>query len=143
MAYRYRVRNPRLQARVFLPDWFVKIVRPGKEIAKDTVQLHVPLDMGKVDIKNYMEKIYNVPVAKVNTRIQAGKIKTTQWRNDVITRKTADIKVAYVILKEGTFEFPDMFPEISPKEVDDDVKKISPNEKSIEDSQKAVATWFQ
>jgi len=29
--------------------------------------------MTKVDIKNYLEKIYNVPVAAVRTRIQYGK----------------------------------------------------------------------
>ena len=28
--------------------------------------------MTKIDIKNYLEKIYNIRVAKVNTRIQAG-----------------------------------------------------------------------
>lgn len=44
MAYRHRVRYPRLQARIFLPEWFMKVVRPGKEIAKDTVQFHVPLE---------------------------------------------------------------------------------------------------
>ena len=29
--------------------------------------------MTKFDIKNYFEKIYNIDVAKVNTRIQLGK----------------------------------------------------------------------
>ena len=44
MAYRNRVRNPRLQARIFLPNWFIKVVRPGNEQPSDTVQLHVPLE---------------------------------------------------------------------------------------------------
>lgn len=121
MAYRNRIRNPVLQARIFLPKWFVKVVRPGRELPDDTVQLHVPLDMSKIDIKNYMEKIYNIPVAKVNTRIQTGKVKTKVYRNDAIQYKSPDVKVAYVILKEGSFKFPDLFPpEPEAKIVDDD-----------------------
>lgn len=122
MAYRNRVRDPILQARIFLPKWFVKIVRPGRDLPNDTVQMHVPLDMSKIDIKNYMEKIYNIPVAKVNTRIQAGKIKQKVYRNDVIQYKTPDIKVAYVFLKEGTFQYPEMFPpdELPTEEIEDE-----------------------
>lgn len=126
MAYRHRVRNPVLQARIFLPKWFVKVVRPGRELPEDTVQLHVPIDMSKIDIKNYMEKIYNIPVAKVNTRIQAGKVKSKIYRNDAIQYRTPDIKVAYVILKESTFKFPDVFPP-------DDEVKIEDNESQLDD----------
>ena len=44
MAYRNVVRNPRLQARIFLPNWFLKVVRPGKELADNVVQFHVPME---------------------------------------------------------------------------------------------------
>ncbi|XP_066934046.1 large ribosomal subunit protein uL23m-like [Clytia hemisphaerica] len=147
MAYRNRVRNPVLQARIFLPKWFVKVVRPGRDLPDDTVQLHVPLDMSKIDIKNYMEKIYNVPVAKVNTRIQAGKVKTKVYRNDAIQYKQEDIKVAYVILKEGRFKFPDVFPPDAKAEiVDDDLDDIDDNEGNVpekqSDSGQQQQSWF-
>ena len=38
------VRFPRLQARIFLPNWFVKVVRPGKEIPENQVQMHVSME---------------------------------------------------------------------------------------------------
>ncbi|XP_057313183.1 39S ribosomal protein L23, mitochondrial-like [Hydractinia symbiolongicarpus] len=141
MAFRNRVRNPRLQARIFLPRWFVKVVRPGKDIPDDTVQLHVPLDMSKIDIKNYMEKIYSVPVAKVHTRIQSGKVKQFVYGNDVVIKKTPDIKIAYVMLREGTFKFPDMFPDLSPVESEDhegdELKETSEQNAAI-----PMARWF-
>ena len=68
MAYRHRVKAPIHQARVFLPQWFVKVVRPNSSIPQeDRIQLHVPTDMGKVDIRNYLQQIYNIPVEKVRT----------------------------------------------------------------------------
>lgn len=147
MAYRNRVRNPILQARIFLPKWFVKVVRPGRELPDDTVQLHVPLDMSKIDIKNYMEKIYNIPVAKVNTRIQAGKVKTKVYRNDAIQYKTPDIKVAYVILKEGSFKFPDVFPPDPEAKVveEDDINDTTVQNSTLPaqtDDEKEKQPWF-
>lgn len=44
MAYRHVVRNPRLQARIFLCNWYMKVVRPGKEQPDNVVQLHVPME---------------------------------------------------------------------------------------------------
>jgi len=38
------VRNPRLQARIFLCNWYMKVVRPGKEQPDNVVQLHVPME---------------------------------------------------------------------------------------------------
>merc|ERR1740124_1222072 len=146
MAYRHRVRNPIHQARIFLPNWFVKVVRPGKELIgdDDVVQLHVPLDMGKIDIKHYLENIYEIPVAKVHTRIQRGKWKEKVYGNDIIYKKTADYKVAYVFLKEGTFKFPDMFPDITANEVDDDdddEKDVDKKKESLVDKVGSLK-WF-
>ena len=146
MAYRHVVRNPKLQARIFLPNWFVKIVRPGREQPDDTVQMHVPCDMGKIDIKNYMEAIYGIKVAKVHTRIQAGKVKSyTDRYNRILTRKTPDYKVAYVMLAEGTFKFPQMFPESGPSEIvereDDDLTAVKESQPQASTNQ-TPNKWF-
>lgn len=109
MATRLRhvVKRRRTPEQVYLCNWFVKLVRPGKEQPNDQVQCHVPMKMTKFDIKNYFEKIYGIRVAKVNTRIQLGKEKTLwQWN---IKRKKPDIKVAYLTLADQTFEFPDIY----------------------------------
>ncbi|KAL4622699.1 39S ribosomal protein L23, mitochondrial [Arapaima gigas] len=104
----YQLGNPQL--RVFRPNFFMTLVRPGKEQTPDTVQFRIPLEMTKCDVKNYLEKIYTVPVAAVRTRIQYC---TNKKRNHLNQRvKKPDYKVAYVQLaQQQTFQFPDIFPQ--------------------------------
>lgn len=53
------------------------------------------MQMTRYDIKNYLEKIYKVPVIKVDTRIALGKTKKNGLGQIV---KEDDIKIAYVRL---------------------------------------------
>ncbi|XP_068117398.1 large ribosomal subunit protein uL23m isoform X3 [Hyperolius riggenbachi] len=86
------------------------LVRPGKPQPPDTVQFRIHLEMTKCDVRNYLEKIYNVPVATVRTRIQYGSYSRRNHLNQRV--KNPDYKVAYVQLGQGhTFQFPDLFPE--------------------------------
>ncbi|XP_059831514.1 large ribosomal subunit protein uL23m isoform X2 [Hypanus sabinus] len=65
--------------------------------------------MTKPDVKNYLQGIYNVPVAAVRTRIQFCTSKKRNHKNQRVKRP--DYKVAYVQLAGGqTFNFPDIFP---------------------------------
>lgn len=68
------------------------------------------MDMSRLDVKNYLESIYKIDVAKVNTRIQLGKTKTIQKGDRAFKRKFPDFKVAYVTLAQGSFQYPDLFP---------------------------------
>ncbi|KAJ0069333.1 hypothetical protein NL108_004180, partial [Boleophthalmus pectinirostris] len=52
--------------------------------------------MTKYDVKNYLEKIYSVPVGVVRTRIQYGSNKKRNHLNQRV--KQPDYKVAYVQL---------------------------------------------
>ncbi|NXG77547.1 RM23 protein, partial [Baryphthengus martii] len=98
------------QLRIFRPNFFMLAVRPGVPQPEDTVQFRVSMEMTKVDIKNYLEKIYNVPVAAVRTRIQYGANNKRNHKNQRV--KKPDYKVAYVQLGQGqTFRFPNLFPE--------------------------------
>ncbi|KAI1889859.1 hypothetical protein AGOR_G00167260 [Albula goreensis] len=103
----FQMGNPQL--RVFRPNFFLTLVRPGKELPPDTVQFRIPMEMTKCDVRNYLENIYNVPVGAVRTRIQYC---TNKKRNHLNQRvKRPDYKVAYVQLaQQQTFEFPDIFP---------------------------------
>ncbi|PFX28303.1 39S ribosomal protein L23, mitochondrial [Stylophora pistillata] len=76
----------------------MKVVRPGRELPENTVQFHVPMDMSKLDIKNYLTSIYKLDVARVNTRIQHGKTKSLLINRKITKRKYPDYKVAYVVL---------------------------------------------
>ncbi|XP_014815568.1 PREDICTED: 39S ribosomal protein L23, mitochondrial isoform X2 [Calidris pugnax] len=86
------------QLRIFRPNFFMLAVRPGVPQPEDTVQFRVSMEMTKVDIKNYLEKIYNVPVAAVRTRIQYGANNKRNHKNQRV--KKPDYKVAYVQLVE-------------------------------------------
>uniref|UniRef100_A0A8C3P5P2 Large ribosomal subunit protein uL23m n=1 Tax=Cyanoderma ruficeps TaxID=181631 RepID=A0A8C3P5P2_9PASS len=84
------------QLRIFRPNFFMLAVRPGVPQPEDTVQFRVSMEMTKVDIRNYLERIYNVPVAAVRTRIQYGANNKRNHRNQRV--KKPDYKVAYVQL---------------------------------------------
>ncbi|XP_051823270.1 39S ribosomal protein L23, mitochondrial isoform X1 [Antechinus flavipes] len=104
----YQAGNPQL--RIFRTNFFIQLVRPGTVQPEDTVQFRIPMEMTRVDLKNYLQSIYNVPVAAVRTRIQHGSNKKRDHRN--VRIKRPDYKVAYVQLAYGqTFTFPDLFPE--------------------------------
>ncbi|XP_008069742.1 39S ribosomal protein L23, mitochondrial-like [Carlito syrichta] len=71
------------------------------------------MEMTRLDLRNYLERIYNVPVAAVRTRVQHGSNRKRDHRN--VRIKKPDYKVAYVQLAHGqTFTFPDLFPEKDP-----------------------------
>ncbi|KAM5138910.1 large ribosomal subunit protein uL23m [Mantella aurantiaca] len=98
------------QLRVFRTNFFMTLVRPGKPQPPDTVQFRIPIEMTKFDVQNYLQSIYNVPVAAVRTRIQFGSNRKRNYMNQRVKRP--DYKVAYVQLGQGqTFQFPDLFPE--------------------------------
>uniref|UniRef100_A0ABI7W6K6 Large ribosomal subunit protein uL23m n=3 Tax=Felinae TaxID=338152 RepID=A0ABI7W6K6_FELCA len=104
----YQLGNPQL--RVFRTNFFIRLVRPGTAQPEDTVQFRIPMEMTRVDVRNYLERIYNVPVAAVRTRVQHGSNRKRDYRN--VRMKKPDYKVAYVQLAHGqTFTFPDLFPE--------------------------------
>ncbi|XP_066492363.1 large ribosomal subunit protein uL23m [Tiliqua scincoides] len=142
----YQLGNP--QIRVFRTNYFVTLVRPGVPQPEDTVQFRIPMEMTRVELKDYLEKIYNVPVAAVRTRIQHGSNKQRDHRNRRI--KKPDYKVAYVQLAVGqTFQFPDLFPEqeetIEPGSFDDIQKKFMEDERQRQkdDPRRAgVPSWF-
>ncbi|XP_064232955.1 large ribosomal subunit protein uL23m-like [Aotus nancymaae] len=103
----YQLGGPQL--RVFRTN-FIQLVRPGTAQPEDTVQFRIPMEMTRVDLRNYLERIYNVPVAAVRTRVQHGSNKKRDCRN--VRVKKPDYNVAYVQLAHGqAFTFPDLFPE--------------------------------
>ncbi|KAM9220208.1 large ribosomal subunit protein uL23m isoform 3-T3 [Dugong dugon] len=104
----YQLGGPQL--RVFRTNFFIQLVRPGMAQPEDTVQFRIPLEMTRVDLRNYLERIYQVPVAAVRTRVQHGSGRRRDHRQ--VRVKKPDYKVAYVQLAHGqTFRFPNLFPE--------------------------------
>ena len=66
----------------------------------------VKKDANKLQIKDAVEKIYNVTVVKVNTMNYGGKKKSRYTKSGLLEGKTSAYKKALVTLKEGdTIDF--------------------------------------
>mmetsp|Transcript_12257 Transcript_12257/g.18287 ORF Transcript_12257/g.18287 Transcript_12257/m.18287 type:complete len:105 (+) Transcript_12257:123-437(+) len=93
------------------PNAIYRLVKPGRtrnRMLPNEVLFHVPLNHNKIQIKNYLEEIYGVKVARVDTSILYGSHKKIRVGRRVMPyfKKQQDIKKAYVTLKEGSFIFP-------------------------------------
>lgn len=72
--------------------------------AEGKYTFEVDIDANKIEIRNAVEKIFNVKVDKVNTLIVKGKKKSgtdRRGKGKRVTGMTSDWKKAYVTLKPG------------------------------------------
>jgi large subunit ribosomal protein L23 len=81
----------------------MKLIRTTHKQPPNVVQFECSMEMTRYDIKNYLEKIYNVNPVKINTVITMGKFRRDRLQGAVI--KDDDIKVAYVILVSSYFSY--------------------------------------
>lgn len=104
----YQVGNPQL--RVYLPNFWMKLVQPKEKQPPNVVQFKVPLQMTDYDIRNYLEKIYQVKVMHVKSEMEDGKTRPA-FKNGYIV-KDEDFRRVYVTLpRDETFNFPELYPE--------------------------------
>ena len=101
------------------------------------------------DVKNYLEKIYKVPVKQVSSRIVCGKIEPAPGKKYLI-KSTEDYREAAVYLPEDQpFVFPNINPEKKTKESDDEMESYrkTMNRDNIVNqhnnwNRKDVPSWF-
>ena len=86
--------------KVYFPNFVFTMIRSGKDRKKNEVVFRVPVVLNKLDIKQYLEGIYNVKVKDIRTTIFLPKI-TRMGRSYTPTRKNA-----VVTLSSGYYEFP-------------------------------------
>lgn len=135
----YQLGGPQL--RVFRTNFFIQLVRPGTAQPEDTVQFRIPMEMTRVDLRNYLEQIYNVPVAAVRTRVQHGSNRRRDHKN--VRIKKPDYKVAYVQLAHGqTFTFPDLFPEKDPRSPEPLEEELPQQRQSSDLRCPGIPSWF-
>jgi large subunit ribosomal protein L23 len=137
---------------VFLSNFWMKMIRPAHEQPGNVVQFECSMEMTKYDVKNYLEKIYKLPVIEVRTRIDMGKTRRDMGAGYVV--KDEDAKIAYVTLVSGLriallscnvrisfmfqpkdvqFKFPDLFPETAEKRREDDRKSLDDAKKGFKE----------
>ena len=99
----YQRGNPQL--RIFMPNFWMKLVHPETILGKgaknppNKLQFIVSSEMTKFDVKNYLEKIYQVPVAQVKTINKMGKTRQNAYGGYLVNDE--DYKVAFVTLQPG------------------------------------------
>ncbi|VDD75463.1 unnamed protein product [Mesocestoides corti] len=110
------------QLRMFLPPFWMKMLYPGEKCPKRLVVFKVHPQMTKFDVKQYLEKIYKVPVADVRLKMAYHDFAPLDAAEDpkrvagatfphLLPREPERYeKVAYVHLApDHEFEFPDIF----------------------------------
>jgi len=145
---RYVLGNPQL--RIFLPDFWMIVQKPKVAIPANQIHFKVPVLMTKWDVKNYLEKIYKIPVVSVTTRVRCGDIKKAKGKQYLI--KEDDYKTAIVDLpKDVTFEFPDLFPkdktdqlskDLSDMEKEREFGELRERRKRYKNMRDNVPDWF-
>ncbi|KFD72630.1 hypothetical protein M514_01751 [Trichuris suis] len=107
---------------VFLPDCWMKLVKPkeNEKLPPNMVKFIVSPEMNADDVREYLKKIYKVPVRDVNVHVEQGKMIRRLNEYDAPSRmagvhgrvidKEPDITVAFVTLRKDVhFSFPKLF----------------------------------
>lgn len=141
----YRRGNPQL--RVYLPNFWMKIVKPSEylKVPPNMVHFHCSMEMTKMDIKNYLEKIYGIKPTSIKARIAMGAVK--EQENGKMYKED-DVKIAYITLPPNeTFKYPDLCTQ--QKKADDLItEKKAMTAKALVETQKTEFTtphgmpWF-
>jgi len=132
------------QLRIFLPNFWMKLIKPTHSLLPNQVQFIVSSEMTKYDVAQYLEKIYKVPVVHVNLHNRIGK--TESGKKTAYVTKQEDHKIAYVTMPtDYKFEFPDLFPT---EKKDADMKQMQETKRNYEKrmnqsgERKGVPAWF-
>ncbi|KAM7542744.1 hypothetical protein Aperf_G00000001478 [Anoplocephala perfoliata] len=144
------------QLRMFLPPFWMKMLYPGEKCPKRLAVFKIHPQMTKFDVKQYLEKIYKVPVVGVRLKMLYHDLPPLDTVEDIkyaigsafphlLPREPERYeKVAYVHLAPGyEFEFPDIFKDgkrpssqieklLEPSQVRDDLQPAEEDREEIE-----------
>jgi large subunit ribosomal protein L23 len=86
--------------KVWFPNMFMKLIKVDMKAKAPTALFHIPPSMTKFEVKEYLTKIYNVPVESVATANFLGKWKRLYGKRRQISYKRRNIKKATVIFSD-------------------------------------------
>ncbi|KAJ2900849.1 mitochondrial 54S ribosomal protein YmL41 [Coemansia aciculifera] len=89
--------------RVYFPNLVFKII-PDARLSKNQAAFRVPLNVNKLDIKDYLTHIYNVNVTDVRTAVFPGKVTLNRFTGQ--KERSSRTKKAIVTTTEE-FEYPE------------------------------------
>ena len=92
--------------KVWFPNMFMKLINVNRTRKPAEALLHVPSAMTKTEVKEYLTKIYDIPVLNVTTTNVLGKWKRLYGKRQIFAFKRRNFKKATVQfgvpLMEGT-----------------------------------------
>lgn len=88
--------------KVYFPNIIFKAI-PDSRLGKNQAAFRVPLNVNKLDIKDYLTHIYNVTVTDVRTAVLPGKVTVNRYTGQ--KERNSRTKKAIVTMKED-FEYP-------------------------------------
>lgn len=97
----YKRGNPQL--RVFMTNFWMRLVRNEQKPTPppNVVTFHCSMEMTHHDIKNYLTKIYNIPIVDVRTEVRLGEFYQVPIKKYV--NKKNDYRVAIVTMVRKLF----------------------------------------
>ncbi|KRY23578.1 putative 39S ribosomal protein L23, mitochondrial [Trichinella patagoniensis] len=140
------------KTRVFLPDTWMKVLKPEKNehLPKYMVKFAVSPEMNADDVREYLKKIYQLPVREVRLEIRQGKMirhfdeykEPSRMAGEFgkVIDKQPDETVAYVTMrKDFNFEFPELFPEIT---FEREMKQLKRLQQSVDKANELAETQW-
>ena len=109
---------------IFLPLYWLKLVEPKQVMPKDFVKFECHLQMTANDVRQYLEKLYEVKVLDVRINITKGQYMKHPKKAGLLSPPMDDQKYAYVQLKDDEFNFPKIFDEEVKDRNELDKKKV-------------------
>ena len=82
--------------KVWFPSMFMKLINVNRARKPAEALLHVPPAMTKTEVKEYLTKIYDIPVLRVTTTNVLGKWKRLYGKRQIISYKRRNFKKATV-----------------------------------------------
>uniref|UniRef100_A0A5S6R115 Uncharacterized protein n=1 Tax=Trichuris muris TaxID=70415 RepID=A0A5S6R115_TRIMR len=134
------------KALVFLPDCWMKLVKPKEteKLPPNMVKMIVSPEMNADDVREYLKKIYNVPVRDVKMHVEQGKMirhlkeyaapSRMAGIHGRVIDKEPDVTIAFVTLKKDVqFSFPKLYGD---KMFDQEQKQLKRMEKAMIEANK-------
>ena len=87
--------------RVWFPNLFMKLIHVNTKKSPAEAFLHIPPKMTKTEVKEYLTKIYQVPVISVNTSNFLGKWKRLYGKRSITAYKRRNVKKAMVLFENA------------------------------------------
>jgi large subunit ribosomal protein L23 len=82
--------------KVWFPSMFMKLINVNRTRKPAEALLHVPPSMTKTEVKEYLTKIYDIPVLRVTTTNVLGKWKRLYGKRQIVSYKRRNFKKATV-----------------------------------------------